>query len=227
MHRFVSFLAATALSTQTALASCTADAILIFDGSNSMGGIGYATEGLPRIDEARTAVARALPPVEHIRRIGLMTYGPGRQTFCDGIHEHFAPQPLAAAPILSALEDITPMGLTPLAEAVRQAADRLRYRERAGVIVLVTDGNDTCGGMPCALADRLSATAQDLTIHVVGFKVVGDLTNGGSAATRPLPRGEIIARCLAERTGGLYVLSDTIDDLVEALNETLGCRDVS
>ena len=36
-------------------------------------------------------------------------------------------------------------------------------------------------------------------------------------------RNDSVARCLADMSGGLYVKADTVQELVEALNATLGC----
>jgi Mg-chelatase subunit ChlD len=44
---------------------------------------------------------------------------------------------------------LTPAGRTPLASAVQQAAEVLDYRSKPGLIVVVTDGEETCGGAPC------------------------------------------------------------------------------
>ena len=35
--------------------------------------------------------------------------------------------------------------------------------------------------------------------------------------------GKTVAKCLADRTGGLYVSTETVDELADALRVTLGC----
>ncbi|TFL19764.1 VWA domain-containing protein [Jannaschia formosa] len=195
--------------------------MIVFDGSGSMAGSGFVQNRTPRIDEARAAMAQVLPEVERFRRIGLVTYG--LDGSCEGILLHFGPRPLAARPILSALDEVTPQGLTPLAESVERAAEVLDYRMRPATVVLVTDGNDTCGGRPCDRIGRMQAAAADLTIHVLGFKVVGDVATQGTGLSGILPKGEVEARCMAEGTGGSYVLADTTAELIAALRETLGC----
>ena len=35
--------------------------------------------------------------------------------------------------------------------------------------------------------------------------------------------GNTVAKCLADRTGGLYVSTETVDELADALRVTLGC----
>ena len=64
---------------ETKHAPCTEDAMIVFDASGSMSG--NQTLGIPnsraRIDEVRAALAQVLPRATKIRRVGLVTYGPG------------------------------------------------------------------------------------------------------------------------------------------------------
>ncbi|MCK0165950.1 VWA domain-containing protein [Jannaschia sp. S6380] len=223
MNSAVAALLVFAVAARTASAACDTDAMIVFDGSASMAEIGINAGDPPRIRDAREAMRRVLPAVEDTRRIGLVTYGPGPEGSCDSVRTHFAPMPEAAAPILEVIDRLEPIGLTPLAEATTRAAETLRFRTRPGMVVVVTDGNDTCAGRPCVLAERLARDAADLTIHVIGFKVVGDISGGHTVLQRPFPRGEVAARCLADLTGGHYALPETVDALVEVLRQVLGC----
>lgn len=221
MRAFVSaFVSAFALP--AGAEDCTTDTMLVFDGSASMAEIGADAVRPTRIVEAREAVARLLPEVEAYRRIGLVTYGPGGTGPCNGIHLALPPQPRAAASVSAALDALEPAGLTPLADAVELAAEALDYRTRPAVVVLVTDGNETCGGRPCALSDRMAAQAEDLTVHVIGFRA-----DGGDffAWDNPEQRfGEdSVARCLADGTGGVFADTGDVEELVEALRVVLGC----
>lgn len=205
----------------TAALPCTTDAMLVFDGSQSMVESGSAVTDLPRIADARIATARVLPQAETFRRIGLITYGPGSTDGCDGITQHLPPTAQSADAIQSALDALTPGGLTALTASVHQAAETLNYRSDPGIIVLLTDGNETCGGRPCALSDQLVTQAHDLTIHVIGYKLRSDyfaFDNPEQAYGE-----DTVARCFADRTGGLFVTTETVDELTQALNATLGC----
>jgi Ca-activated chloride channel family protein len=81
------------------------------------------------------------------------------------------------------------------------------------VVVLLTDGEETCGGDPCRVARELRAQGYALTIHVVAFKVVGStwLAPGTGSA------------CMAQETGGLSVTAHNKDELIAALQKTLTC----
>lgn len=204
------------------IGDCSVDAMLVFDGSASMDEISFETGPNTRIVEARQAIRRAMPGIAPFRRVGLLIYGPGPDSACQNLDLRFGPIADAAGPVIDAVEALRPDGLTPLTDAVRQAAEALDYRNRAGVVVLVTDGNETCGGRPCEMAPVLSATARDLTIHVIGFRAVVDFFAWNNPEQDP-HTSTTVARCLADETGGLFVTTETVDELVAALQRTLGC----
>lgn len=217
-------LCALALSAPQAIASpdCSADAMLVFDGSASMSEIGFDTGDATRIVEAREAVRDVMPRVERFRRIGLVTYGPGGVSSCAGVEVKFPPRASAALDVISAIDDLRPEGLTPLTRSVTMAADVLNYETTPAVVVLVTDGNETCGGRPCALAAQLASQGADLTVHVIGFRAVVDFFAWNNPEQDP-HTATTVARCLADQTGGRFVTTDTVEELVAALQETLGC----
>lgn len=200
---------------------CDADAMLVFDGSGSMSGnerLGIGSV-VTRIDKVRKALGDVLPAVAPLRRLGLVTYGPGPYNRCDNIELNLRPTPDAAATIMDKIDSIIPAGPTPLTAAVEAAAVALDIRNKPGVVVLLTDGEETCGGNPCALAKRLKAEAKDLTIHVIGYRMKDFSWTGGA--------GLMDMRCLAEATGGTYTSPDTSEELVAALSKTLGCPNLT
>ncbi len=204
------------------LSDCSVDAMLVFDGSTSMGEINLETGPNTRIVEARQAIRRAMPGIEQYRRVGLLIYGPGSGDACRNLDLRFGPIANAAAPIIEAVDTLKPDGLTPLTDAVRQAAETLDYRNRAGIVVVVTDGNETCGGRPCEMAVALQSTARDLTVHVIGFRAEVDFFAWNNPEQNPR-NSTSVARCLSDETGGLFVKTETVDGLVAALQRALGC----
>ena len=101
-------------------------------------------------------------------------------------------------------------------------AKALGAPEKPGTVVLVTDGKETCGGTTCALAAELSGTG--LTVHVIGFKVRGEHFGWQSQGETDYVNSVSIVQCLATQTGGEYVSAETVDDLIAAMNRTLGCN---
>ncbi len=215
-------LAASATSVP-ATPGCATDAMLVFDGSASMDELSFDLQKATRIVDARKAMRDAMPDIAPFRRVGLLVYGPGPLDACSNIDLRFGPIENAATPIIDAVETLQPKGLTPLAASVQQAAEALDYRRAPGIVVLVTDGNETCGGRPCALGDALAREAADLTVHVIGFKVVVDFFSWDNPEQQSYEDGNTVAKCLADRTGGMYVSTETVDELSDALRVTLGC----
>lgn len=190
--------------------------MIVFDASGSMSGnvgLGMATDRT-RIDEVRSAFRQVLPSVTRFRQVGLITYGPGPYQQCN-VQLNLEPAPNAAKPIMREVDALTPAGKTPLTEAVRRAAEILEFRSKPGVIVVLTDGEETCGGEPCRLGEQLSAEANQLTVHVIGYRPPGFSWTGEQSV--------VAAKCLAEKTGGLYSPAETKEELIEALAKTLGC----
>ncbi len=215
--------------------SCAADAMLVFDGSASMSQRGGPDMANPRIIDARAAIARAMPLIAPFRRVGLIVYGPNgtpgdgpgptaaTSVGCRSVDVRFGPEAGSGPRIVSEIADIDPGGSTPLTEAVARGAAELDFRVEPGVVVLVTDGRETCGGKPCALADALAREGADLTVHVIGFRVRAvffDWESGAGADGQEVP---VAARCLPDRTGGTYTTTESVDDLADALYATLGC----
>ncbi|HEX2446902.1 MAG TPA: VWA domain-containing protein [Methyloceanibacter sp.] len=201
-------------------APCTEDAMIVFDASGSMSG--NQTLGIPnsraRIDEVRAALAQVLPTATKHRRVGLITYGPGPYNQCN-VKLDLKPTPDAANQIMSAVNALVPAGKTPLTSAVEQAAEVLNYRDKPGVIVVVTDGEETCGRSPCALAKQLHLLGDQLTVHVIAFRYEGFSWTGGSSVMELM--------CLADENRGVYTRANSEEELVEALEKTLDCPMIS
>lgn len=193
-------------------AECTKDLMFVFDASGSMGTTDLTAKE-PHIERVKRALHRILPEIPASRRMGLIIYGEGAYNQCDSIELKVRPQLNAGPTIVAEVDKVQPMGRTPLTQSVRDAADILDYRHNSSVVVLLTDGEETCAGKPCELAEALKADATDLTIHVIGYRH-GDAAGLGAVFG---------ARCLAEQTGGLYLSVETEDELVEALRKTLTC----
>jgi Ca-activated chloride channel family protein len=194
-------------SADDAADKCQSDAMIVFDASGSMGATDYAIK-LPRIARVKKSMQTVIPEVAPLRRLGLIVYGEGAYDDCDSIELRLKPTPNAAGTLLDAIKKINPRGRTPLTRSVEMAADELDYRNKPATIVLLTDGEETCGGDPCRTAKALKAEAKDLTIHVIGYREQG---------------GYFTARCMSDQTGGDYKSVKTEEELIEALRKTLGC----
>ena len=197
-----------ALTATPARAQAPSETVVILDMSGSMWGrIGEET----KLEIARTAVRGMFSRFPQGSRVGLMAYGHRRAGDCRDIQMLLAPGAANEASVGETLGRLVARGRTPLTESVREAARTLRVAERGGTIILVTDGIETCGGDPCALAAELEAANAGFTAHVVGF----DLRS---------PQERARVACIAERTGGMFVAADDAASLADALGRTAEAR---
>lgn len=171
---------------------------------------------LRRIEQVRRALAEVLPQVAPARNLGLIVFGPGRRAACENIDLKLRPAPNAAKRIMSEVDRLQPYGQTPLTSAVGAAAEVLHFRDRPAVIVLLTDGEETCRGNPCALAQELKRQGADVTVHVIGYMLRFASELGGGQS-----------RCLSETTRGMLLSTETTAELSEALRKTLACPLIS
>lgn len=102
---------------------------------------------------------------------------------------------------------------TPLAGGILAAAQALDGRSTPGVIVVISDGADSCGYDPCAVARQIHKQRPKLTINVIA---IGD-TN--------------VAQCIAAETGGQVFtartaaqLRTTLERAVEEVQGPPECR---
>jgi len=206
---------AAAWSEDKARPLCTEDAMIVFDASGSMAG--NTVQGLfsdrSRIDEVRIALAQVLPEATKFRNVGLITYGPGPYQQCN-VRLDFPPGPNASQRIMRVVNELNPAGKTPLVNAVERAVKILDTKSKPGIVVLLTDGEETCGGHPCELGKLLKSNKQ-LTVHVVGYQLTGFRWTGAQSF--------LDVKCLAEETGGLYITAENRQDLIQAFQKTLGC----
>jgi len=99
---------------------------------------------------------------------------------------------------------INARGWTPIAYSLEQAADDFPVgRENDNIIILISDGKETCGGDPCAVAGELHQAGIKVKIHVVGFDI------------KPEEKAQL--ECIARTTGGKYFSADSAKELSLAL----------
>lgn len=81
--------------------------------------------------------------------------------------------PLDRARAASVVASIEAMNLarTPIAESLRRAAGDVAGRSGPLLIVLVTDGEETCDGDPAAVIRELAAGGTDVRVNIVGFAI--------------------------------------------------------
>ena len=180
-----------------------ADSILVFDASGSMWG---QIDGINKIVTAREVVSQLVDKLPANQRLGLLAYGHNRKGDCQDI-EMLVPVGTDREAIRHAVENINPKGMTPMTDAVIQAAEALRYTEHEATVILVSDGEETCHANPCGAARKLEELGVNLTVHTVGFGLPE--AEAGNAETQ--------LQCLASHTGGQFFLARDAQELRDAL----------
>ncbi|OJF98739.1 vWA domain-containing protein [Pararhizobium antarcticum] len=183
--------------------------IVVLDASGSMWG---QIDGRSKIEIARETLGTVLQSVPKETELGLMVYGHRDKGSCSDIELVVPAAAGSEKEIADFVNTITPRGKTPLTQAVREAAEALKYTEEKATVVLVTDGLETCEADPCALARELESKGVDFTTHVVGFGLTAE-------------EGKQVA-CLAEGTGGQYFQASDAGQLVAALAATVAAPPV-
>jgi Ca-activated chloride channel family protein len=184
-----------------ATAAARAEVVIVYDASNSMWG---QVEGRHKIEIAREVLGELVADWDPAESLGLVAYGHRREGDCSDIEVVVQPGPVDPAAFVAKVEGLVPRGKTPLTEAVRQAAELLRYRDVPATVLLLSDGIETCGADPCAVAAELAAAGVAFTAHVVGF----DVADAADQAQ---------LRCIAESTGGIFRTAADAGELREAL----------
>ena len=189
---------------QLAAAEETSKVMLVLDASGSMWG---RIDGTTKIEVARDVIRELLIDWDPSIHLGLSAYGHRRKGECSDIETLVPVGPVNPQQIMSIVNSLTPVGKTPLSEAVLQAARELRYTEERATVILVSDGIETCEADPCALGLALERDGVDFTAHVIGF----DLNREEADSLR----------CLAENTGGQFLSADDPTGLLKALQFTV------
>ncbi|WP_106743479.1 vWA domain-containing protein [Yoonia maritima] len=198
--RSLAFVLAATIST-AAIAQDNVGTVLILDGSGSMWG---QIDGTAKITIAQQAVGTILDDFPQDEQLGLTLYGHRQKGSCTDIETIVAPATGTAEDIRTAVNSISPLGKTPMTDAVIAAADALDYTSRTATVILVSDGVETCHPDPCAAARHLDQSGVNFTTHVIGFDV-----NDPDALAQ--------MQCIADATGGRFLRAADAAALNEAI----------
>ncbi len=107
---------------------------------------------------------------------GLRVYGAKDRRSCDDTQLAIPFNASSLGKIEKTIEGLSPLGMTPLHKSLLHSFDDLKSYQGPKRVVIVTDGEDTCGGDPCKTVDELKKKALDIKFYVValGFKGQSD-----------------------------------------------------
>ena len=203
-QRGIAGLLALALAPAFAATPNDGQVMIVLDASGSMWG---QIDGKPKLEIARETLASVLADTPGGTELGLLAYGHRSKGDCKDIELVVPAGPGTAPAISAAAAKMKFLGMTPLSDAVTQAAREMRHTERRATVVLITDGLETCQADPCAVGKALEESGVDFTAHVVGFGLSAE-------------EGKQVA-CLAENTGGRYFAANDAPALAAAITQTV------
>jgi hypothetical protein len=179
-----------ALAVLPAPAACAAEPTsvhLVIDASGSMAG---QVDGRSKIEIAKDVLVGLVGDLPADTHVGVSAYGHRRTNDCGDIEVLVPVGQRDTARIETGVRALRPVGMTPMAGALEAAGQALAGRPGRQVVVLVSDGLETCKGDPCAVARRLRAAGTQVQVNVIGFDVKAD------------ERRQL--ECIAEGGGGRY-----------------------
>lgn len=188
-------------------ASSGAAVALILDASGSML---KRMQGKRRIDVAREVLTEAVR--QHVPAgtpLALRVFGHKEVDSCrTDLEMPLAPlDPGKAARVIGGIRAMN-LARTPIADSLAAVERDLKGAKGSAAIVLVTDGEETCGGDPAKVIEALKKKGLDVRVNIVGF-AIGDAGLEERFAS------------WAELGGGRYFRAQDREGLSDALREAL------
>lgn len=190
----MSVLTAALLSTGVAQAKET-HVQLILDGSGSM--FKKLPEGQSRIEAAKSVLTSFLDGVspDQNLNVGLRIYGAGQSGSSNKCTDSKLMTPMQGfqkAAMKQQIKATTPKGATPIVYSLLEAAKDFPKNESRKLIVLVTDGEESCSGRLSDVTARFKKLGIEVDVRIIGidlddkakksFKGFGSLENIKSGA---------------------------------------------
>ena len=175
--------------------------LIIYDASGSMWG---------KINDeikhtiATEIVSKTIERLPSNQKIGLMAYGHRRKGDCSDVEFLVTTNNTSKNTINDAIQQLKPLGKTPLARSVNEAFTNLKNNEANATIILITDGIESCEGDLCQATKNAKKSGIDFKLHIVGFGLKDE------------DKSSLI--CAAEAGGGEYFDADGAVSLEGALH---------
>lgn len=192
----------------------TGPVMVVLDTSGSMNETDPNNPGQTKLDTAKQAINELLS--ETRTPFGLITYPSGTTgeelpavDSCAGGRVLLQPGNRDISENTAVVNAMTADGGTPTGPALKASAHWLAQRGfRNATIILVTDGEENCGPSLCDVAQRITDTGINLTVHGIGLSDEEGVNSSLS--------------CITQATGGTAVSGVDIQDLKPQLRKFSG-----
>ncbi len=184
---------------------------IILDASGSMKA--KISSGKTKMAAAREAIEQLLNGLDDSSiRLAIRAYGHQftvAQHNCEDTQLLFPLSVVDKNSAMNKINSLSPQGYTPIGYSLQKAANDFPASQEgvSNVIILVSDGEETCDANPCEVAEEMKKSGIETTIHTIGFNV-------DSVAEKQL-------QCIADASGGKYFDAKNADDLATVLLEAV------
>lgn len=143
---------------------------IILDASGSMNG---QIDGRRKIDIAHEALATLVGKLPDSTNVALRAYGHRKGGDCGDVELLTPLGALDRAGLTARINAVNPAqkGMTPIGASLEQVAQDLQGAQGDVLVVLVSDGDETCDGDPAQVATRIHAENPKIRFDVIGFNV--------------------------------------------------------
>jgi hypothetical protein len=180
---------------------------IILDASGSMSGM---IDGRRKIDIAHEALAAVVAKLPEKTNVALRAYGHRKSSDCNDVELLNPLGPLDRNGLTTRINAVrpAPKGMTPIGASLQQVAEDLKGAQGDTLVVLVSDGDETCDGDPTQAATQIHANNPKIRFDVIGFNV-------GPEEWRARLSG------IAQGGGGSYFDATNATQLVDALQQAI------
>ena len=172
--------------------------LIVLDTSSSMLEI---VDGELKIDVAKNVIVDLLNNLPEAAIVGIRHFGG-----CEHSALLAPVGPMQRDLLQAKILALEPAGATPLAFVLEQTQADLAKISDPQLVLLISDGMETCGGDPVQAAKDLIGLGYDLKMHIVGFDITRNVT----------ARDQLIE--IAQATGGVYYDAGSREELRQALS---------
>ena len=180
---------------------------IILDASGSMSG---QIDGRRKIAIAHAALVALVGKLPDHTNVALRAYGHRKSNDCSDVELLTPLGALDRGALTAQINAVNPAqeGRTPIGTSLKQVAQDLQGAQGDVLVVLVSDGDETCDGDPAAVATRIHADNAKIRFDVIGFNV-------GPKEWRARLSG------IAQGGGGNYFDAKDAAQLVDALQQAV------
>ncbi len=148
--------------------------LLLVDGSGSMNALLAGGVKVDLLKKTLKDLAIQPFPADTQRFLGLRVFGATaaiEEKDCQDTQILSPIKPIEASPWASSVDKLGAKGSSPLAYAMDQTAEDFpnASEDSDNLLIVVTDGGDTCQQDPCDVALKLHQSAKKIIIHLIGF----------------------------------------------------------